>query len=87
MIQLLFYSKPRYLNTINAQENDLKSNLIIMIMDFKEEMKEIKEIQENTITWLEVFEDVFKEYTNKPFYNIQRNTIKQVKQINKLYKA
>ena len=40
----------RYPNTAEAQENDLKSNLIKMIEAFKEEInKSRKEIHENAI--------------------------------------
>ena len=43
-------ASPGYPSTAEAQENDLKSNLIKMIEAFKEEMnKSLKEIQENTI--------------------------------------
>jgi hypothetical protein len=43
-------ASPGYPNRPEAQENDLKSNLIKMIEAFKEEMnKSLKEIQENTI--------------------------------------
>ena len=39
-----------YPNTIKAQENDLKSNLMNMIDAFKEEINKcLKEIQESTI--------------------------------------
>jgi len=65
-------------NTTEAQEDDLKYNLIKMIETFKEEInKSIKEIQENKIKQV----DVFKEETNKSLKGIQENTIKQLKEV------
>lgn len=69
-------ASPGYPNTTQAQENDLKSNLIKMTEAFKEQMnKSLKEIQENTIKQVEVF----KVETNESLKDIQENTIKQVK--------
>ena len=43
-------ASPGYPNTVEAQENDLKSNLRKMIVAFKGEMnKSLKGIQENTV--------------------------------------
>ena len=43
-------ASPEYSDITEAQENDLKSNLMKMTDAFKEEMsKSLKEIQENTI--------------------------------------
>jgi hypothetical protein len=42
-------ASPGYFNTTEAQENDLKSNLVKMIESFEDEMnKSLKEIKENT---------------------------------------
>ena len=72
-------AKPGYPNKTKAQEEDLKSNLIMMIEVFKEKMnKSLKEIQENQIKQVEIT----KKKTNK-YKEIQENTIKQVKDMNK----
>ena len=43
-------ASPGYPNTLEAQENDLKSNLRKIIVTFKGEMnKSLKGIQENTV--------------------------------------
>lgn len=55
-------TNPGYLNEIEAQEEDLKSNLTKMIKGFKEDMlKSLKEIQDNTLEEVEAL----KEETNK----------------------
>ena len=56
-------------------ENDLKLNFITKIEVFKEE------IQESAIKQLEAF----KEETNKSLEEMQGNTIKQVKEMNKTF--
>ena len=69
----------RYPKETEAQEEDLKSNLIKMIKEFKEEMnKTLKEIQKNVFKQAEAL----KEEANK-FKEIKENIIKQVKDMNK----
>jgi hypothetical protein len=49
-------ASPGYHNTNKAQENDLKSNLIMMIESFREKMnKSLKGIQENIIKQVKIF--------------------------------
>ena len=46
-------TNPRYFDTTESQENDLKSNLMKKIEDFKMEMNTfLKEIQKNIIKWV-----------------------------------
>jgi hypothetical protein len=71
-------ASPTYPNTPAKQDSDLKSHLMRMIEDFKEDVyNSLKEIQENTGKQLEAL----KEETNKSLKEIQENTIKQVKEM------
>jgi gas vesicle protein len=48
----------RYLNTLKKQDSDLKSNLMIMIEDFKKAISNyLKEIQENTSKQVEALKE------------------------------
>jgi hypothetical protein len=63
---------PGYPNTQEKQDSDLKSNLMMMIEDFKQDINDsLKEIQANTGKQLEALKE------------IQENTTKQVKELNK----
>jgi predicted transcriptional regulator len=67
-------ASPGYTITPEKQDMDLKSLLMMMMMeDFK------KEIQENTGKQL----DAFKEKTTKSLRELQENTTKQVMELNK----
>jgi chromosome segregation ATPase len=67
-------------NTLEKQDSDLKSLLMMMIEDIKKDISNpLKEIQENTGKQLEVF----KEETQKSLKELQENTIKQAKERNK----
>jgi hypothetical protein len=53
---------PGYPNTTQAQENDLKSNLIMIIDTFKEKInKSFKEIQQSTITQVKEMNDTIQD--------------------------
>lgn len=53
---------PGYPNTTQAQENDLKSNLIMIIDTFKEEInKSFKEIQQSTIMQVKEMKDTIQD--------------------------
>ena len=72
-------TNPGYPNETEAQEEDLKSNLINIIEVFKEDMdKSLKEIHENTFKQAKAL----KEEANK-HKEIQENIVKQVKDMNK----
>jgi hypothetical protein len=59
---------------------DLKSLLMLMIKNFKKDIKNsLKEIQENTGEQVEEF----REETQKSLRELQENTTKQVKELNK----
>jgi hypothetical protein len=68
-------ASPEYPSMAETGENDLKLNFITKIEVFKEE------IQESAIKQLEAF----KEETNKSLEEMQGNTIKQVKEMNKTF--
>jgi hypothetical protein len=54
-------ASPGYSNTAEAQENDLKSNLMKMIEAFKEKMnKSLEEINENTIKQVKKMNKIFR---------------------------
>jgi gas vesicle protein len=73
-------ASPRYPNTPEKQDSDLKSHLMMMIEDFKKDINNFrKEIQENTSKQLEVL----KKETQKSLKELQENTPKQVKELNK----
>ena len=66
-------TSPGYTITLEKQDMDRKSLLMMMMEDFK------KEIQENTGKQLEAF----KEETQKSLRELQENTTKQVMELNK----
>jgi hypothetical protein len=71
---------PGYPNTSEKQDSDLKSQLMIMIEDFKKNINNsLKEIQENTGKQLEAF----KEERQKSLKDLQEYTTKQVKELSK----
>jgi hypothetical protein len=71
---------PGYHNTSEKQDSNLKSHLMMMIEDFKKDIKNsLKEIQENSGKELETL----KEETQKVLKELQENTTKQVKELNK----
>ena len=67
-------------NTLEKQDSNLQSHLMMMIEDFKKDINNsLKEIQENTGKQLETL----KEETQKSLKDLQENTIKHVKETNK----
>jgi hypothetical protein len=71
---------PRYPNTPEKQDSDLKSYLMMLVEDFKNGINNsLKEIQENTVKQVEVL----KEETQKYLKELQENTTKQVMGLNK----
>jgi hypothetical protein len=66
-------ASPGYIITLEKQDMDLKSLLMMMMVDFK------KEIQENTGKLLEALKDE----TQKSLRELQENTNKQVMELNK----
>jgi pyruvate/2-oxoglutarate dehydrogenase complex dihydrolipoamide acyltransferase (E2) component len=73
-------TNPRYPNTPEKQDSDLKSLLMMMIEDIKKDINNsLKEIQENTGKQLEAL----KEDTQKSLNTLQEDTIKQAKERNK----
>jgi chromosome segregation ATPase len=69
--------------TLGKQDSDLKSLLMIMIKDFKKDIKHsLKEIQENPSKQVEAL----KEETQKTPKELTENTITQVKEMNKTIK-
>jgi hypothetical protein len=74
-------ASPGYPKTLEKQDSDLKSHLIMMIEVFKKDInKSLKEIQENTGKWVEAL----KGETQKFPKELQENTTKQVKELNKI---
>jgi hypothetical protein len=66
-------ASPGYPNTLEKQESDLKSLLMMMIEDIKKDINNsLKKIQENTGKQLVTF----KEETQKSLKELQENTIK-----------
>ena len=73
-------ASPGYTITLEKQDSDLKSLLMMVIEDFKKDINNsLKEIQENTGKQLEAL----KEETQKSLKELQENTIKQAKEMNK----
>jgi hypothetical protein len=73
-------ASPGYPKTPEKQDLDLKLYLMILIEDFKKDIKNsLKEIQENTDKQIEAL----KEETQKSLKELQENTDKQVKELNK----
>jgi septal ring factor EnvC (AmiA/AmiB activator) len=65
-------ASPRYPNTSEKQDSDLKSHLMMLVKDFKKGINNsLKEIQENTAKEVEVLKE------------LQQNTTKQVMKLNK----
>jgi L-2-hydroxyglutarate oxidase LhgO len=70
-----------YTITLEKQDMDLKSLLMMMMKDFNKEINNsFKEIQENKCKQLEAL----KEETQKSLRELQDNTTKQVKELNKI---
>ena len=73
-------ASPGYPNTLEKQDSDRKSLLMMMIEDFKKDINNsLKEIQENTGKQLEAL----KEETQKFLTELPENTLKQAKEMNK----
>ena len=73
-------ASPGYIITLEKQDLDLKSLLMMMIEDFKKDINNsLKEIQENTGKEVEALKDE----TQKFLKELQENTIKQAKERNK----
>jgi gas vesicle protein len=71
---------PGYSITLEQQDSDLKSHLMMMIEDFKKDINNsLKEIQEKTGKQV----NVLKQETQKSLKELQENTTKQVKELNK----
>jgi len=71
-------AKTEYPKTPEKQDLYLKSHLIMMIEDFKKDIKNsLREIQENTNKQAEAY----REETQKSLKELQENTIKQVKEL------
>jgi hypothetical protein len=69
-------ASPRYPNTPEKQDSDLKSYLMMLIEDFKKGINNsLKEIQENTAKEVEVYKE------------LQENTSKQVMELKKKSKT
>jgi gas vesicle protein len=69
-------ASPGYPKTMENQDSDLKSNLMMLIEDFKKHINNsLKQIRENTGKQVEAL----KEETQKSFKELQENTTKQVK--------
>jgi gas vesicle protein len=66
-------ASPRYLKTLEKQDSDLKSHLMVMIQDFKKVINNyLKDIQENIGKQVKVL----KEETQKSLKELQENTKK-----------
>uniref|UniRef100_A0A8C6G7V4 Uncharacterized protein n=1 Tax=Mus spicilegus TaxID=10103 RepID=A0A8C6G7V4_MUSSI len=75
-------ASPEYPNTPEKQDSDLKSHLMMVIEDFKQDINNsLKGIQENTGKQLEAL----KEETQKSLKELQENTTKQVEELNKIF--
>ena len=73
-------ASPGYPNTPEKHDSDFKTYLIMLVEDFKKDIKNsLKEIQENTAKQVEAL----KEETQKSLKELQENTTKQVKELNK----
>jgi chromosome segregation ATPase len=73
-------ANPGYSNTPEKQDYGLKSHLMMMIKEFKEDINNsLKEIQENTVNQIEEL----KEETQKFLKELKEDTTKQVKELNK----
>jgi gas vesicle protein len=72
--------RPGYLKTPEKQDSDLKSHLMMMIEEFKKDIKNsFKEIQEDTGKQVEDL----KEEIQKSLKELQESTTKQMKELNK----
>ena len=68
-------ASPGYPNTLEKQDPDLKSYLMVVVEDFKKGINySLKEIQENTAKQVEAL----KEEAQKCLKELQENTAKQV---------
>jgi hypothetical protein len=73
-------ASPGYPNTLEKQDSDIKSPLVMMIKDFKKDINNsLKEIQKNTDKQLEAI----NEETQKSLKELQENTTKKVKELKK----
>ena len=73
-------ANPRFPNTPEKQELDLKSYFMMLIEDFKKDINNsLKEVQENMRQQVEAL----KKETQKSLKELQENTTKQVKEMNK----
>jgi hypothetical protein len=69
-----------YPNTLEKQDSDLKSHLMMLMQDYKKDINNsLKGIQENIGKQVEAL----KEETQKFLKELQENTTKQVKGLNK----
>jgi hypothetical protein len=72
--------RPRYPNTHEKQDLDLKPYLLMVVEDLKKDINNsLKEIQENTAKQVEVL----KEETQNSLKELQENKTKQVMELNK----
>jgi hypothetical protein len=72
-------ASPRYPNTLEKQDSDLKS-LCMMMIDFKKDINNsLKDIKEKTAKQVEAL----KEETQKYLKELLENTTKQMKELNK----
>ena len=72
-------ASPGYTITLEKQDSDLKSHLMLMIQDFKKDInKSLKEIQENTGKHV----NALKEEKQKSLKELQENSIKEAKEMN-----
>jgi hypothetical protein len=73
-------ASPGYPNTLEKQDSDVKSHLMMLVEDFKKDINNsLKEIQENIAKQVEIL----KEETQKSLKELQENTNKQVMELNK----
>ena len=73
-------ASPGYTITLEKQDSDLKSLLMMVIENFKKDINySLKEIEENTVKHLEAL----KEEMQISLKELQENTIKQAKEMNK----
>jgi septal ring factor EnvC (AmiA/AmiB activator) len=80
---------PGYTITLEKQGSDLKSHIMMMLEDLKNDMnKSLKEIQENTGKKVEALKDETHTHTHththtKSLKELQESITKQVKELNK----
>ena len=73
-------ASPGYPNTLEKEDSDLKSRLMMMIEYFKKDINNsLKEMQDNTGKQVEVLREEIQKFLKE----LQENTIKQVKERNK----